>query len=184
MKDKPTFFNSNNNNDNNNNNNNNNNDNNDNNNGSFPSPPSPPLDVNSFNPLSSPSRQLLSPIISRVQSPPLNFSLLTNAVIRKDQPQEIGSIGEWEPVKEKKQELFFKNWRQSERAPESPKIVFGNQLINILTSKADNILQTGSANDTNLDKKELEDIKDECNFDDIEDTFNEDRGARAVRVFL
>ena len=57
--------------------------------------------------------------------------------------------------------------------PEPPEIELANWIIYILSTKADEILQDGYINDNALNEKKIEEIKNEYNFDQIKDAFDE-----------
>ena len=54
-----------------------------------------------------------------------------------------------------------------------PEIELGDSLINVLSTKTDEILQDDYINDYALNEKTVEEIKDKYNFDQIKDTFDE-----------
>ena len=53
-----------------------------------------------------------------------------------------------------------------------PEIELWDPLINVLSTKADEVLQDDYINDNVLNKKTIEGIKDGCNFDQIKDIFD------------
>ena len=56
--------------------------------------------------------------------------------------------------------------------PEPPEIELGDSVKKFLSTKADKILQDDYINDNVLNDKTIEEIKDEYNFDQIQDTFD------------
>ena len=54
-----------------------------------------------------------------------------------------------------------------------PKIETEDPLLNVLSADAENVSKDGYFNDKVLDDKTIEQIKDEYNFDDIKDAFDD-----------
>ena len=63
-----------------------------------------------------------------------------------------------------------------------PKIETEDPLLNVLSADAENVSKDGYFNDKVLDDKTIEQIKDEYNFDDIKDAF--DDGQVLMEFFI
>ena len=57
--------------------------------------------------------------------------------------------------------------------PNPPKITIGDPLLNVLSTDAEGILKDDYVNDKVLEDKTIQQIKDEYNFDDIKDAFDD-----------
>ena len=77
-----------------------------------------------------------------------------------------------ENVIEKSEKLIENTENALNEVPELPERELGDSLINVLSTKADKILQDDYINDNVLNDKTIEEIKDEYNFDQIKDTFD------------
>ena len=69
------------------------------------------------------------------------------------------------------------------KIPNPPKITIGDPLLNILSTDADDILKDDYVNDKVLENKTIEQIKDEYNFDDIKDAFDDGQVSPSLNVF-
>ena len=65
-----------------------------------------------------------------------------------------------------------------------PEIELGDSLINVLSTKTDEILQDDYINDYVLNEKTVEEIKDKYNFDQIKDTFDEWKVSPQLEFFF
>ena len=68
--------------------------------------------------------------------------------------------------------------------PEPPEIELGDLLMNVLSTKADEILQDDYISDNIINEKKIEVIKDEYNFDQIKDTFSEGKVPSQLEFFF
>ena len=57
--------------------------------------------------------------------------------------------------------------------PDPLKIELGDPLLDVLSTKANDIIQDDYVNDKVLNEKSIEDIKDEYNFEEIKDSFDD-----------
>ena len=78
-----------------------------------------------------------------------------------------------ENVIEKPEKVIENIDNELSEIPEPPEIELANWIIYILSTKADEILQDGYMNDNALNEKTIEEIKNEYNFDQIKDAFDE-----------
>ena len=78
-----------------------------------------------------------------------------------------------ENVIEKPEKVIENIDNELSEIPEPPEIELANWIIYILSTKADEILQDGYINDNALNEKTIEEIKNEYNFDQIKDAFDE-----------
>ena len=78
-----------------------------------------------------------------------------------------------ENVKKKPEKVIENIDNELSEIPEPPEIELANWIIYILSTKADEILQDGYINDNALNEKTIEEIKNEYNFDQIKDAFDE-----------
>ena len=69
-------------------------------------------------------------------------------------------------------------------APEPPEIELGDLLMNVLSTKADEILQDDYISDNIINGKKIEVIKDEYNFDQIKDTFSEGKVPSQLEFYF
>ena len=70
------------------------------------------------------------------------------------------------------------------KVPEPPEIDLGDSLINVLSTKVDEILQDDYRNYNVLNEKTIEKIKDEYNFDQIKDIFDERKVLPQLQFFF
>ena len=68
--------------------------------------------------------------------------------------------------------------------PDPPKIEIGDPLLNVLTAEAEGILEDDYVNDKVIQEKTIEQIKDEYNFHDIKDAFDEAKTPSQLKPFL
>ena len=68
--------------------------------------------------------------------------------------------------------------------PHPPKIEIGNLLLHVLTTEAEGILEDDYVNDKVIQEKTIEQIKDEYNFDDIKDAFDEGKIPPQLEYFF
>ena len=65
-----------------------------------------------------------------------------------------------------------------------PSIITGDLLVNVLRTEAEGILEDDYVNDKVIQEKTIEQIKDEYNFDDIKDDFDEGKISPTGRIFF
>ena len=65
-----------------------------------------------------------------------------------------------------------------------PSIKIGDLLVNVLRTEAEGILEDDYVNDKVIQEKTIEQIKDEYNFDDIKDDFDEGKISPTGRIFF
>ena len=68
--------------------------------------------------------------------------------------------------------------------PDPPEIEIGDLILNVLTTEAKVILENDYVNDEVIQEKTFEQIKDEYNFDDIKDAFDEGKIPPQLEFFL
>ena len=173
---------------NNNNNNNKNNFNDNNKNNNFlpprppPSPPPSPLKQDnffqpSFSPQQTTSKQnifgpapRILPAPSATSLPPDDYLLINT---------KFG-----ENVIEKTEKVIENIDNALNEVPEPPEIELGDLLMNVLSTKTDEILQDDYISDNIINEKKIEVIKDEYNFDQIKDTFSEGKVPCQLEFFF
>ena len=67
--------------------------------------------------------------------------------------------------------------------PDPPKIVLGDVLAHMLGTEAENILEDKYLNSKELEDKTFESIKEEYNFDEIRDAFDEAAAPNSIQFF-
>ena len=65
-----------------------------------------------------------------------------------------------------------------------PKIELGDSLLNVLTTKAEDILADNFVNDKAIEEKAIEQLKDEYKFDEIKDAFDEGAVPHQLEFFF
>ena len=65
-----------------------------------------------------------------------------------------------------------------------PSIKTGDLLVNVLRTEAEGILEDDYVNDKVIQEKTIEQIKDEYNFDDIKDDFDEEKIPPTGGIFF
>ena len=65
-----------------------------------------------------------------------------------------------------------------------PSIKTGDLLVNVLRTEAEGILEDDYVNDKVIQEKTIEQIKDEYNFDDIKDDFDEEKISPTGGIFF
>ena len=164
------------------------NDGNDNNNDSGLSPPPSPPSFKNFQqpPLPPPSsfKNFISPPPPPPQTPPVpsfnNFLLLPSPP-----PQPLSLFGsqtivETMPPKEK---IIDEIDNAIYKMCDPPKIELGYSLLNVLTTKAEDILADNFVNDKATEEKTIEQLKDEYKFDEIKDAFDEGAVPHQLEFF-
>ena len=68
--------------------------------------------------------------------------------------------------------------------PDPIEIEIGDLILNVLTTEAKVILENDYVNDEVIQEKTFEQIKDEYNFDDIKDAFDEGKIPPQLELFL
>ena len=146
-----------------------------------PSPPSPPTFSN-FIPLPPPQPP---PTFNNFPPPP---SLFNNFTPTEPKPSLFGSqiMTMTKPPKEKVKEekVIDKIDTAIYELPDPPKIEIGDPLLNVLTTEAEGILEDDYVNDKVIQEKTIEQIKDEYNFDDIKDAFDEGKIPPQLNLFF
>ena len=68
--------------------------------------------------------------------------------------------------------------------PQPQKLELDDSLLNVLSAKADDILNTDYINDKKLNEKEIEDIKEEVDFENIKNTLDEGNIPQQLEFFF
>ena len=77
-----------------------------------------------------------------------------------------------EKKEEEKEKIIDETDDKIYEIPDLPKLELGNQLLNILGSEAEDILERDFISSKKLEDKTIEQIEDEYNFDKIKDAFD------------
>ena len=89
-----------------------------------------------------------------------------------------------ENVIEKPEKVIENVDNELSEVPEPPEIELANWLIYVLSTKAGEILQDGYINDNVPNEKTIKEIKNEYNFDQIKDTFDEGKVPTKLEFFF